>query len=139
MKEFKRYSGVILKHNDEVLLCKRSPEESLPNQWSLPSGHIEGKESPMEAAVREFKEETNIKLPSKLDLIGFINRYQKDGVTKKGMMYVFYFNSEKKLQPNLEKAKDGHEHTKCQYFTKKNLDITKENDQLLKLIQKVLK
>ena len=60
MKEFKRYSGVILKHKDEVLLCKRSPEESLPNQWSIPSGHIEGKESPMEAANREFKEETGL-------------------------------------------------------------------------------
>jgi len=139
MSEFKRYAGVILKHNDEVLLCKRSPEESLPNQWSIPSGHIEGKESPMEAAIREYKEETNIKLPNKIDLVGFINRYKNDGTTKKGMMYVFSFDSEKKVLPNLGKAKDGHEHTKCQYFSKKNLDISKENEQLLKLIQKVLK
>jgi len=139
MSEFKRYAGVILKHNDEVLLCKRSPEESLPNQWSIPSGHIEGKESPMEAAIREYKEETNIKLPNKIDLVGFINRYKNDGTTKKGMMYVFSFDSEKKVLPNLGKAKDGHEHTKCQYFPKKNLDISKENEQLLKLIQKVLK
>jgi len=139
MNEFKRYAGVILKHNDEVLLCKRSPEESLPNQWSIPSGHIEGKESPTEAAIREYKEETNIKLPNKIDLVGFINRYKNDGTTKKGMMYVFSFESKKKVLPNLERAKDGHEHTKCQYFSEKNIDISKENKQLLKLIQKVLK
>ena len=139
MKEFKRYSGVILKHKDEVLLCKRSPEESLPNQWSIPSGHIEGKESPMDAANREFKEETNIKLPSKLDLIGFINKYQKDGVTKRGIMYVFKSETNAEILPNLDKAKDGHEHTKCKYFSKNEIPVGKNNEQLLKIIKKIFK
>ena len=139
MKEFKRYAGVLVKNKNKVLLCKRAPKESMPGVWSIPSGHIEEGESPLDGALREFEEETNIKLQSKLQLISFINRYKKDLKTKKGMVYVFYYDSEKELMPDLEKAKDGHEHTKCQYFTKKNLDITKENDQLLKLIQKVLK
>ena len=35
-----------LKHGDEVLLCKRSPKETLPNIWSIPGGGIENGETP---------------------------------------------------------------------------------------------
>jgi len=139
MGNFKRYSGVLLKHGKEVLLCKRSPKESLPNQWSLPSGHIEGIESPSEAAVREFYEETNIKLKDKINLIGFINKYKTDGKTKRGIMYVFTTDTEKKITPNLENAKDGHEHSKCGYFSIENIPVDKKNDQLVQLIKKILK
>ena len=53
----------------EVLLCKRSPKKSFPNEWSLPSGHIENGETQIEAAYREFKEETDISLPKNLKQI----------------------------------------------------------------------
>lgn len=139
MGDFKRYSSIILRYNKEILLCKRSPDKSLPNEWSIPGGHIEKNESPLNAASREFEEETNISLPKKeLDLVGFINKYQSDGTTKKGLMYVFLYDSEKKYTPDLQLAKDGHEHTKCQYFSKKDLPITKKNDQLLKITKKLL-
>ena len=46
MKKFRRSAGVIIKHGDEVLLCKRSPDETLPNIWSIPGGGIENGESP---------------------------------------------------------------------------------------------
>jgi ADP-ribose pyrophosphatase YjhB (NUDIX family) len=138
MKEFKRSSGVIFKVKDEVLLCKRSPKKSLPNKWSIPSGGIEEEESPKDAAIREFKEETNIDLKNTLDLVSFINRYKKDQVTKKGIMYVFLYESNKKIMPDLEEAKDGFEHTECGYFTVKNLPINQDNEQLLKIIKKIL-
>lgn len=136
--EFKRYSGVLLKHGDKVLLCKRSSKESMPNQWSLPSGHIEGKELPSDAALREFYEETNIKLEDKLNLIGFINKYKNDGVTKRGLMYVFSTETKKEIEPNLERAKDGHEHSKCGYFSKEDLPVNKNNKQLIDIIKKIL-
>ena len=41
MVNFKKWAGIILKHNDEVLLCKRAPDKSMPNVWSIPSGKIE--------------------------------------------------------------------------------------------------
>jgi hypothetical protein len=53
-------------------------------------------------------------------------------------MFVFLHNSNKELEPDLDKAKDGHEHTKCEYFSKKDLPITKNNDQLRKIIEKIL-
>jgi len=139
MADFKRYSGILLKNKDKVLLCKRSPEESLANQWSLPSGHIEGKETPSGAALREFYEETNIKLKNDIDLVGFINKYKKDGVTKRGIMYVFKSETNTEILPDLDKAKDGHEHTKCKYFSKNEIPVGKNNEQLLEIIKKIFK
>jgi ADP-ribose pyrophosphatase YjhB (NUDIX family) len=139
MTNFKRYSGVIIKYKDEVLLCKRSPDESMPNIWSIPSGMIENNETPLEAALREFNEETNVVLPDKLDLVGFINKYDKDKTTKRGLIYVYLHKSNQKINPDLEKAKDGHEHSKCGYFNAKNLPFNKNNDQLENIIKNVLK
>jgi len=135
MDKFKRYSGVILKVDDDILLCKRSPKESMANEWSIPSGGIESNETPINAAHREFKEETNISLPDNLNLVGLINKYKKDGTTKKGILYVFLSKCDKKYKPNLVKAKDGHEHTSCKYFTKKTLPISENNKDLIKIIK----
>jgi ADP-ribose pyrophosphatase YjhB (NUDIX family) len=138
MGQFKRYGGIIVKHKDKVLLCKRGPKESLPNQWSVPSGHLEKGEDPKEGALREFKEETNLKLSGNLNLVGLLHIYQNDMKLKKGIMFVFLHKSNKELEPDLDKAKDGHEHTKCEYFSKKDLPINKNNDQLRKIIEKIL-
>jgi ADP-ribose pyrophosphatase YjhB (NUDIX family) len=134
MGKFKTYSGVILKVKNEFLLCKRSPDKSFPNEWSLPSGHIEDGESQLNAAYREFEEETNIELPKNLELVGLINKYKTDGTTKKGIVYVFLSDCDKKYIPDLELAKDGYEHTACKYFTKKTLPKSKNNRQLIKII-----
>ena len=139
MVKFKRYSGIIIKNKDKVLLCKRSPDESMPNIWSIPSGMIEGDETPIQAALREFNEETSIVLPDKLKLVGFINKYEKDQTTKRGLIYVYLHETSKNITPNLGKAKDGHEHSKCGYFTMDDLPLSKKNDQLEEIIKKVLK
>ena len=139
MTKFKRYSGIIIKDNDKVLLCKRSPDESMPNIWSIPSGMIENNETPVEAALREFNEETNVVLPNELKLVGFINKYDKDKTTKRGLIYVYLHETNETITPNLEKAKDGHEHSKCGYFSVKDLPFNKKNEQLEEIIKKVLK
>lgn len=138
MKKFKKYSGVILQNEDEILLCKRSPDKSMPNVWSIPSGKIESGENPGQAAIREFYEETNIELDNELDFVGFIDKFKQDG-TKKGHMFVFYKKTEKKHIPNLTKAQDGFEHTECQYFKKDDLPKQEENEELMILIKKILK
>lgn len=139
MTKFKRYSGIIIKNKDKVLLCKRSPDESMPNVWSIPSGMIEGDETPVQAALREFNEETNIVLPNKLKLVGFINKYDKDQTTKRGLIYVYLHETKEEIIPDLKKAKDGHEHSECGQFTLKNLPLNKKNDQLEEILKKVLK
>lgn len=139
MKKFQRYSGVILKKGNKVLLCKRSPEKSLPNIWSIPSGHLEDGETPGQGAIREFYEETNIKLDNDISLVGFLNKMRKDGITKKGMVYVFIKETEEDLNPDLDKASDGFEHTECGFFSEDNLPEQEGNEDLMKIIKKILK
>ena len=52
---------VILDSNDKVLILLRPKEASwAPGKWGYPGGKIEEGESPMGAAVRETREETQL-------------------------------------------------------------------------------
>ena len=137
MKKFKRWSGVILKKNDKVLMCKRAPNKSLPNIWSIPSGHVEDGETPGQAAIREYFEETHIKLPTDIQLVGFVNKYNDDETIKRGMMYVFYCETDENIEPDLEKASDGFEHTECKFFSYEELPEQKKNKDLMEIIKKI--
>jgi 8-oxo-dGTP pyrophosphatase MutT (NUDIX family) len=139
MGDLKRYSGVILKCKNKVLLCKRAKGQSLANQWSVPVGGIEKNESPDDAARREFMEETDIKLPAQIEFIDIINKYQKDGTTKDGVFFVFKSDINKEILPDLDNAEDGDEHSECRYFTTNDLPITKDNKDLMKIIKKIIK
>jgi len=121
MENKNRYSGVLVKVKDKCLLCKRHKKGSLPGEWSIPAGGIKKDESPITAARREFLEETDIKLDGSLNLIGMITRTTRDGESTKGMLYVFLSEQVKEMQPDLERAKDGDEHTTCGYFTRNNI------------------
>ena len=138
MKKFRKNSAVIIKNNDEVLLCKRSPKETLPNIWSIPGGGMEDGESPGQTAMRETYEETNIEIGTDLDLVGIIDIFNDDKV-KRGVMYVFLYETKEKLIPNLDKASHGFEHTKCKYFKSEDIPKQKGNDQLYDILKKVLK
>lgn len=137
MNKFKKYSGIILQSEDEILFCKRSPDKSMPNIWSIPSGKIEIGENPGQAAIREFYEETNIEIDNKINFVGFIDRFKENGI-KKGHMFVFYKKTSEKLIPDLKNAKDGYEHTECKYFKQDKLPKQKENKELIKLVEKLI-
>ncbi|MDQ6979881.1 MAG: NUDIX domain-containing protein [Ghiorsea sp.] len=51
----------MLNENDDVFLLKRKSDVHCPDVWSFPGGKIETSETPLDAAVRELKEETGIK------------------------------------------------------------------------------
>lgn len=137
MENTKRYGGIIVKKDNEVLLCKRNNFGSLPGIWSIPAGKLNRNENPSVGAKREFFEETNIKVDSKINLCGFINRKTRDGKINKGLMYVFLYEVDEKIYPDLENAKDGGEHTECGYFSVDNLPMDNE-DQLYILIKNIL-
>ena len=138
MKKFRRSAGVIIKHGDEVLLCKRSPKESLPNHWSIPGGGIENGESPGQAAIREVHEETNIELTTDLDLVGMIDTKNEDGL-KTGMMFVFLQETKDRKNADLEKASHGKEHSTCKYFKSEDIPKQKKTKELYDIIKKILK
>ena len=139
MKQVKRYSGVIVKCNDEILLCKRNATGSLPGQWSIPGGNLDKNEHPLNGVKREFEEETNYTLDNDLKFVGFVKRYNRDGSEVKGLMYVFLMETDEKINPDLENAFDGEEHTECGYFDLETLPFDNKEDQLYKLITRILK
>lgn len=135
--ETKRYVGVIVKCNDEVLLCKRNHNGSFPGMWSIPAGHIEDGEESIDAAKREFFEETSVDIDNKiLRFVGILPRHTRDGRKFKGLMYVYILDTDDIIEPDFELAVDGDEHTDWGYFTKKEfntLQIGKQLTQLLNL------
>jgi hypothetical protein len=53
-------------------------------------------------------------------------------------MYVFFYDSDEKLIPDLNSAKDGNEHSEFKYFNLKNLPFNNKTDQLYKIITRIL-
>ena len=127
-------AGVIIQYGDKVLMCKRAENKVYGGQWSIPMGHVERNESPLNGATREFYEETNIKLGGDIKLIDIIT---KDSGT---IIYVYYKNSGRELMPDLENAKDGREHTECGYYSYEDLPFENEDDdEIYKIIARVLR
>lgn len=136
----RKYVGVLVKHKEEFLLCKRSPKtKSLPGMWSIPAGKLEVDESTHEAAKREFHEETNISILNKrISLLNIIERYSRDGSRVNGEFWVYLLESPTRLVPDLVNAVDGDEHTECGYFIVEELDGMNIDDKLKNLIKSLV-
>jgi ADP-ribose pyrophosphatase YjhB (NUDIX family) len=69
--------GVVFRraHDGALFLLIRDPY----GNWGLPKGHLEGGETPIEAAVREVAEETGLAELSVIDQLPTIDWYFKDG------------------------------------------------------------
>ena len=107
----KKSVGVIIRSGGKILLCKRNYENVLPGYWSIPAGNIEDGETPLDAAYREFFEETDISIENKhLTFVGAIQN-----------LYIYLLDSNQKLHPNLNTAQDGDEHSECGYYGKDEL------------------
>lgn len=58
----KKVCAVVIINNGKVLLIRRDFNKSFGGRWEVPGGKVEQGESSLEAAIREVKEETGIKL-----------------------------------------------------------------------------
>ena len=128
------YAGILVKCNDKVLLCKRCADCTLGGQWSMPCGHGEGNENMKITAVREFFEETDIKL--RVNSISLVDFFPSR--TGKGLVYVYLYESKEEIYPDLINAKDGREHSECGYYSINELDGLTLSPEMKKIIIKVL-
>jgi ADP-ribose pyrophosphatase YjhB (NUDIX family) len=135
----KESSGIVVKVNGKCLICKRSSGNTYPNTWVIPMGRIENGETPRDAAYREFSEEMGVDLFGPITQFAKINWLDKNG-NKKNMVYVFVYESNRKIIPDLSGAVDGYEHSECEYMNKNQiseLDITGAlKEVLLKILNK---
>ncbi len=136
----RKYVGILVKHKEEFLLCKRSPKtKSLPGMWSIPAGKLEVYESTHEGAKREFFEETNISIINKkIRILDIIDRYSRDGSRINGQFHVYLLESPDRLVPDLVNAIDGDEHTECGYFIVEELDGMNIDEKLKNLIKSLV-
>lgn len=134
----KDVAGILVKYQDKCLLCKRAPGEHLEGYWSIPCGGVKPKEDIKDGAVREFREETYIVLnPQEVKYVtSILNQNKKKQITS--ILHVFYIKSTSRKVPNLERAKDGHEHTECRYFGLNEVDDLKITPKLKEIIKKAL-
>ena len=59
MKKYRPNVGIVVFRSDgKVLLCERV--EDYPKRWQFPQGGIDDGETPLQAAVRELREETSV-------------------------------------------------------------------------------
>ena len=128
----KQTAGIIILSNDKVLLCKRSDS----GQWAIPMGHMEEGEDPMDCAYREFYEETNLEITNPIKYLGKIKRYKSGKI--KSELNVFLFEVNEEIEPNLEDAQDGHEHTECGYFDVEEIEELEMEESLKKFILKII-
>lgn len=134
------YVGVMVKCGDKILLCKRNNLGSYPGMWSIPGGKLEGDESTQDGARREFFEETNVDIKDMdLNFVGLIPRHTRDGKKVKGLMYVYLLNVEECIEPDLENAIDGEEHTEWDYFPLSGIKPETSGDYMYKLAEIILK
>ncbi len=135
----KRYTGVMVKCGDKVLLAKRNSQGAFPGMWSIFGGKLEENETTMEGAKREFFEETAIDIDEKdLKFVGLIPRHTRDGNKVKGLMYVYLLEVENCIEPDLRSAIDGEEHTEWKYFDLNEIESEKTGQYMYKLLEIIL-
>lgn len=83
--------------------------QALEGWWGLPKGHAESGESPVEAAVREFKEETSLAVTRIVHSQPFVENYTyvRQGVPVEKRVYYFVAEVEGDLRVQPEEIRDA--------------------------------
>ena len=128
--------GVVINDNNDVVVVNQNHDS-----WSLPKGHIDEGETPIDAAIREIYEETGIINPKLVKKIGHYDRYRigldgRDDLSELKTIHIFLFKSEQeKLKPldkNNPEAKWVDIHEVENYLThKEDIKFFKENIRLV--------
>lgn len=105
--------------------------------WGFPKGHAEGSETPIEAAFRELKEETNLEMQHLISDEPLMEKYTFIAERRRVFKQVFYFIAEVKGSPKLQSQEihDG----KWLVFAQAYRQLThQEGKDLLAKVEKIL-
>lgn len=96
----KTAGGIVLNEDGQILVVAQKN-----NTWSLPKGHLDLGEEPLEAAKREIYEESGIKQLTLIKALGSYKRYkiglnnEEDQSELKEIFMFLFKTTENKLQP----------------------------------------
>lgn len=98
MKKSISAGGIVLNDQNEIVLV-----QSQAGNWGFPKGHVEEKESLLEAAKREIFEETGLKEAVCVRELGSYNRFTNNDPSTEDLkiIHLFFFTSERfPVQPH---------------------------------------
>jgi len=87
-EKINRLSGIAIIVDYNILLVLPDKFKNSRVKWSLPKGHIEGRNS-LTSALKELKEEAGIRLDRRYDY-KFIIDYKKNGIGKELEVFVYH-------------------------------------------------
>ena len=124
------YASLVIIFNDknEILLLKRSQKvDSYRGMWGFPGGKREDGETSVDAAVREVREETNLKIfPKEL---AYVFTMKRDS----GKDIIFYITNKWSGTPQVDWESD--EYRWFDPFTLSNLNIVPAPKKVFELIE----
>ena len=87
----------IINNNNEVLLQRRSAsKKQQPNKLAITAGHVDLREEPINAAIREIREELGIENIAEKDLI-YIDTFKAENKNNYHYKYVYLLKTQKKI------------------------------------------
>lgn len=81
-------ADIVIIKDSQILLIKRK-NDPYKNMWALPGGFVDEGETPLEAAKRELKEETNLVVKS----LTYVGKWDKDGRDPRGKVVTTAFKA----------------------------------------------
>lgn len=82
---------IINKDSIELFVQKRHEDGPLDSMWEFPGGKIEGTETPIDAAIREFNEEVGVEING--DHVKFFSQYKYKYEDRSLLFYIFIFDA----------------------------------------------
>lgn len=87
----------IINNNNEILLQRRSAsKKQQPNKLAITAGHVDLREKPINAVIREIREELGIKSITEKDLI-YIDTFKAENKNNYHYKYVYLLKTQKKI------------------------------------------
>lgn len=110
-------SYLVLKKNDKVLLARRFNTGYYDGYYSLPAGHVEAGELPLNALVREIQEEIGIEIVEEnLHLAHIMYRTKRDETGDRADFFFVADNYQREIE-----NKEPHKCDDLQWFPISNL------------------
>ena len=116
--------AIVKSGNRWLLGLSKNTGDDRSGTWTFPGGHIKDGESPRQAAEREAKEETGVKVRSIADPF--------DDGEKKGVAFVVCRTHDS----NKGVVKPNHEYAQVGYFTDEDMDSLKLYGNVKRLLKK---